>query len=121
MSGRFTDATAHAVLLAQGGGWLQHHTGPAGDGTANVSSNFGSGSRIAVTFDTPAARRMSNDIPLLGIVSTPETISHWSLWDSAAGGTCKWRGDWNSSRSYLNMDEVLVQVGALVVSLPDAP
>lgn len=118
MSGRLTDAAANAALNAETGVWLQHHTGAPGDGTANVSASFGSGNRLLVNWAAAVARAMTTTAPVSGTVTTPETISHWSLWTSQAGGTCKWTGNWNTPRTYLASDQATVNPGDLTLTYP---
>lgn len=118
MSGKLTTDGANQVLDAESGLFLQHHTGAPGAGLDNVSANFGSGSRLAVSWAAAAARSMSNDIEVVGSVTTGESISHWSLWTLAAGGVCRWTGNWNTPRTYLPGDSVRVEIGDLVLTYP---
>ena len=91
--------------------YLQHHTGDPGvDGTQNVSAN---GPRVGHT-RTPAVNGIATNVEVLETdITTPETISHFSVWDAASGGNAWWTGAYTQARQYLVGDVARVRIGKL--------
>lgn len=79
--------TAPAVT----GAYVQLHTGdPSEDGTANVA---GESTRQAISWSAASGDTITSSAAVTWTnVSTAETLTHWSLWSAASGGTCLWYG-----------------------------
>lgn len=88
--------------------YFQHHTGLPGDGTANVSAN---GGRLAHTRTAAASGVATNVENMETNIVTPETISHFSVWDAASGGNAWWTGEYVQARAYLIGDVARIRSG----------
>lgn len=96
--------------------YLKLHTADAGeDGTSAAAANT---SRQSVTFSAASSGSIaSNGTVTWTSVSTTETYTHWSLWDSAGptGGNCLWTGALSSSAAVVAGDTF--QITSLTLSL----
>jgi hypothetical protein len=96
--------------------YIKLHLGDSGeDGTTNPAANT---TRQQVTFSAASAGSMASSATVTWTnVSTTETYSHWSLWDSAGptGGNCLWKGALSSSASVTAGDTF--QITSLTLSL----
>jgi hypothetical protein len=96
------------------------HTGaPGEDGTANVAGNNVKSN--AITFAAASGGSASSNVAAdWTAVSTAETYSHVSLWDSAtagAVGNCLYQGDLTSTVTVAINDDFSIPSGSLTVSL----
>jgi hypothetical protein len=97
------DGTAMPATL-----YLQHHTGNPGTGSDNVSAN---GGRLAHT-RTAAVNGIATNVEQMETdITTPETISHFSVWDALTGGNCWWTGEYAAARQYLIGDVARIRSG----------
>ena len=104
------DGTAMPTTL-----YLQHHTGdPGATGILNVSAN---GGRLAHTRTGATGGVATNVEDLQTNITTPETISHFSVHDAASGGNCWWTGEYVQARAYLIGDVARVRTGRLTYQL----
>ena len=113
-----TDTAANAALDAMGALFVQLHTAdPTNTGTVAVSVAFPG--RAAAGLGAAAARARSNtaDITTPAGATVPETVSHVSLWSSATGGTCSWRGPLTAAKAVALGEKFRIAAGALVVTL----
>lgn len=121
MAGQLTVAGRNAILdgtAMPDPMFLQLHTGdPTDAGTANVSTDVASGSRMQVEFDAASAGATDNTNEETASITVSETISHWSLWSLGTGGVCWWYGSWDTSRAYVNGDTARVVAGDLDLSI----
>lgn len=96
--------------------YVKLHLGDAGeDGTTNPAANT---TRQLVTFSAASGGSMASSATVTWTnVSTTETYSHWSLWDSVGptGGNCLWKGALSSSASVTAGDTF--QITSLTLSL----
>ena len=85
--------TGRAAFTLPSGMWIKLHTGDPGEaGTANPA---GETTRKPTTWSAAAAGAIATSAALAWTnVSTAETYSHWSGWDTVgpAGGNCLWKG-----------------------------
>ncbi len=94
--------------------YIKLHLGDAGeDGTTNAAANT---TRQQVSFSAASGGSMSSSATVTWTnVSTTETYSHWSLWDSATAGNCLWKGALSSSAAVTAGDTF--QITSLTLSL----
>jgi hypothetical protein len=108
--------TLRNVSLAVAATYIKLHTGdPGEDGTTNAATNT---TRQQVTFSAASGGSMASSATVTWTnVSTTETYSHWSLWDSAGptGGNCLWKGALSSSASVTAGDTF--QITSLTLTL----
>lgn len=108
--------TGRSSWTAPSAVYLKLHTDDAGeDGTSFPATNT---SRQAVTFSAASSGSIASNATVTWTnVSTTETYSHWSLWDSAGptGGNCLWTGALSSSASVVAGDTF--QITSLTLSL----
>ena len=71
--------------------YLKLHTGDPGEaGTSNAATEA---TRKVVSFSAASSGSMTSSATVEWTnVSTTETYSHWSLWDSLTTGNCLWSG-----------------------------
>lgn len=74
--------------------YVQLHTAePGADGTAAVAAEA---RRVAASFGSAAAGGLianTADVAWSAPLAANETYSHFSIWDAAVGGRCRWTGD----------------------------
>jgi len=90
-------ATGRAAWTVPTGMWIKLHT--ADPGEAGTTAPAGETTRKATTFSAAAAGAIATSAALAWTnVSTAETYSHWSAWDTVgpAGGNCIWTGQLSS-------------------------
>jgi hypothetical protein len=108
--------TLRNTSFAVAGTWLKLHTGdPGEDATSNAATNT---SRQSVSFSAASAGSMaSSSTATWTNVSTTETYTHWSLWDSAGptGGNPLWKGALSTSASVTAGDTF--QITSLTLTL----
>lgn len=96
--------------------YVKLHTADAGeDGTTGAAANT---SRQVIAFNTAASGAISSSATVTwSNVSTTETYTHWSLWDTAGptGGNCLWTGALSSSAAVTAGDTF--QITSLTLSL----
>jgi hypothetical protein len=71
--------------------YLKLHTGDPGEaGTSNAATEA---TRKVVSFSAASSGSMTSSATVEWTnVSTTETYTHWSLWDSLTTGNCLWSG-----------------------------
>jgi hypothetical protein len=108
--------TLRNVSFTVTGTWLKLHTGdPGEDASANAAVNT---SRQSVSFSAAASGSMASSATVSWTnVSTTETYTHWSLWDSVGptGGNPLWKGALSTSASVTAGDTF--QITSLTLSL----
>ena len=94
--------------------YLKLHTGDPGEaGTANAATNT---SRQLVSFNASSGGSMASSAAVTWTnVSTTETYTHWSAWDSATAGNCLWSGALSASASVAAGDTF--QITSLTLTL----
>ena len=94
--------------------YVKLHTGdPGEDGTNNAATET---TRKAVTWSAASSGSMASSATLEWTnVSTTETYSHWSLWDTSTAGNCLWKGALSSSAAVTAGDTF--QITSLTLSL----
>jgi hypothetical protein len=108
--------TLRNVSLAVAATYIKLHTGdPGEDGTTNAATNT---TRQQVSFSAASGGSMASSATVTWTnVSTTETYSHWSLWDSVGptGGNCLWKGALSSSAAVTAGDTF--QITSLTLTL----
>lgn len=96
--------------------YVKLHTGdPGEDGTSNAAAET---TRKSVSWSAASGGSMASSATIEWTnVSTTETYSHWSLWDSLGptGGNCLWKGALSSSASVTAGDTF--QITSLTLTL----
>lgn len=96
--------------------YVKLHTGdPGEDGTANAATEA---TRKAVSWTAASGGSMSSSATLSWAnVSTTETYTHWSMWDTVGptGGNCLWTGALSSSAAVTAGDTF--EITSLTLSL----
>lgn len=98
--------------------YLQLHTAdPTDAGTTSVATNNTRQSVSWAAASNPAGTKAISATVSWTNVSTTETYSHWSLWDSgtAGAGNCLWTGALSSNASVTAGDTF--QITALTLTL----
>ena len=108
--------TLRNTSFAVAGTWLKLHTGdPGEDASANAATNT---SRQSISFSAASSGSLaSSSTATWTNVSTTETYTHWSLWDSVGptGGNPLWKGALSTSASVTAGDTF--QITSLTLSL----
>lgn len=88
--------TLRNVSLAVANVYIKLHTGdPGEDGTANAATES---TRKLISFSAASSGSMASSAAITWTnVSTTETYTHWSAWDSLTTGNCLWTGALSSS------------------------
>ena len=76
--------------------YIKLHTGDPGEaGTSNAATEA---TRKLIAFSAASSGSMASSAAITWTnVSTTETYSHWSAWDSLTTGNCLWTGALSSS------------------------
>jgi hypothetical protein len=94
--------------------YVKLHTADAGE--AGTSSPATNATRTAVSWNAAASGSIvSSGSVTWTNVSTTETYTHWSLWDSSTAGNCLWTGALSSSAAVVAGDTF--QITSLTLSL----
>ena len=106
--------TLRNTSFAVAGTWLKLHTGdPGEDASANAATNT---SRQSISFSAASSGSLaSSSTATWTNVSTTETYTHWSLWDSLTTGNCLWSGGLASSAAVTAGDTF--QITSLTLTL----
>ena len=106
--------TGRASWTAPSGVYLKLHTGdPGEDGTNNAAAEA---TRKSVSWSAASSGSIAASATVEWTnVSTTETYSHWSLWDSLTTGNCLWTGALSASAAVTAGDTF--QITALTLSL----
>ena len=108
--------TLRNTSFAVAGTWLKLHTGdPGEDASANAATNT---SRQSISFSAASSGSLaSSSTATWTNVSTTETYTHWSLWDSVGptGGNPLWKGALSTSASVTAGDTF--QITSLTLTL----
>lgn len=106
--------TGRASWTAPSGVYLKLHTGdPGEDGTNNAATET---TRKSVSWSAASSGSIAASATVEWTnVSTTETYSHWSLWDSLTTGNCLWTGALSASAAVTAGDTF--QITALTLSL----
>jgi len=106
--------TGTASWTAPSGVYLKLHTGdPGEDGTNNAATET---TRKSVSWSAASSGSIAASATVEWTnVSTTETYSHWSLWDSLTTGNCLWTGALSASAAVTAGDTF--QITALTLSL----
>jgi hypothetical protein len=106
--------TGRASWTAPSDVYLKLHTGdPGEDGTNNAATET---TRKSVSWDAASSGSIAASATVEWTnVSTTETYSHWSLWDSLTTGNCLWTGALSASAAVTAGDTF--QITALTLSL----
>jgi hypothetical protein len=94
--------------------YVKLHTADAGEvGTGAPATNA---TRTAVSWNAASSGSIASSAAVTWTnVSTTETYTHWSLWDSSTAGNCLWTGALSSSASVVAGDTF--QITSLTLSL----
>jgi hypothetical protein len=94
--------------------YVKLHTADAGEvGTGAPATNA---TRTAVSWNAASSGSIASSGSVTWTnVSTTETYTHWSLWDSSTAGNCLWTGALSSSASVVAGDTF--QITSLTLSL----
>jgi hypothetical protein len=94
--------------------YIKLHTGDAGEeGTSSAATNA---TRQAAAWASAASGSIAISSSITWTnVSTTETYTHWSAWDSLTSGNCLWTGALSSSAAVTAGDTF--QITALTLSL----
>ena len=113
------DALCRSVAYSDPAGFfLKLHIGDPG--AAGASNAAGETTRKAVTFGAAASGAISNSAAVTwAAVSTTETISHWSAWDTVgpAGGTFLCSDAFNTARALTAGDTFEIPIGDLDIDI----
>ena len=94
--------------------YVKLHTGdPGEDGTNNAAAN--TTRKVASWSSAASGSKATSGTLEWTSVSTTETYSHWSLWDSLTTGNCLWTGALSSSAAVTAGDTF--QITSLTLSL----
>lgn len=106
--------TLRNTSLAVSAVYVKLHTGDPGEaGTSNAATET---TRKLISFSAASSGSMASSATVEWTnVSTTETYSHWSLWDSLTTGNCLWSGALSSSAAVTAGDTF--QITSLTLTL----
>jgi hypothetical protein len=112
--------------------WLALHTQPPSDASYGYEATFGAYARQPINSLTSeiGAETLTGDVPILitngsAVVfpastgPTPQTITHWAIWDSQTpgDGNILYSGSMASSRLIVTGDSVVIPEGNLQLTI----
>lgn len=106
--------TLRNTSLAVANVYVKLHTGDPGEaGTSNAATET---TRKLISFSAASGGSMASSATVEWTnVSTTETYTHWSLWDSLTTGNCLWAGALSSSAAVTAGDTF--QITSLTLTL----
>jgi hypothetical protein len=116
--GKWFDAAFNATSFSVTTPYLQLHTAdPGAAGTTSVVTGASGSDRKSVSFGTPAAGVILNDVAVQWVnLTNPQDASHYSLWDALTVGNFLGSGIVNAN-AFAAGDTLTFAIGAISIAI----
>jgi hypothetical protein len=90
-----------------------HTASPGNEGASNEVSGGGYARQNCTAWTTPASGANSNNAEIQFTLMPAVTVTHFSVWSAASGGTCMWTGALVQSKVVADGETVRIAAGDL--------